>query len=142
MVRALELARLGLNSTPPNPSVGCVLVRWGQVVGEGFHHRTGEPHAEIVALHEAGGAARGATAYVTLEPCSHHGRTPPCTDALIAAGVRRLVVAMRDPNPRVDGSASRDWSGPASRPRTVCWRGRLRRSTAASCAACSAAGPG
>jgi diaminohydroxyphosphoribosylaminopyrimidine deaminase/5-amino-6-(5-phosphoribosylamino)uracil reductase len=104
MVRALELARLGLNSTPPNPSVGCVLVRWGQVVGEGFHHRTGEPHAEIVALHEAGGAARGATAYVTLEPCSHHGRTPPCTDALIAAGVRRVVVAMRDPNPRVDGS--------------------------------------
>jgi diaminohydroxyphosphoribosylaminopyrimidine deaminase/5-amino-6-(5-phosphoribosylamino)uracil reductase len=104
MLRALELARLGLNSTPPNPSVGCVLVRWGQVVGEGFHHRTGEPHAEVVALHEAGGAARGATAYVTLEPCSHQGRTPPCTEALIAAGVRRVVVAMRDPNPRVDGS--------------------------------------
>jgi diaminohydroxyphosphoribosylaminopyrimidine deaminase/5-amino-6-(5-phosphoribosylamino)uracil reductase len=104
MVRALELARLGLYSTPPNPSVGCVLVRWGQVVGEGFHQRAGEPHAEIEALQEAGVAARGATAYVTLEPCSHHGRTPPCTDALIAAGVRRVVVAMRDPNPRVDGS--------------------------------------
>jgi diaminohydroxyphosphoribosylaminopyrimidine deaminase / 5-amino-6-(5-phosphoribosylamino)uracil reductase len=104
MVRALELARRGLYSTPPNPAVGCVLVRWGQVVGEGFHQRAGEPHAEIVALHEAGIAARGSTAYVTLEPCSHHGRTPPCADALIAAGVRRVVVAMRDPNPRVDGS--------------------------------------
>ena len=104
MVRALELARHGLYSTPPNPSVGCVLVRWGQVVGEGFHQRTGEPHAEVIALAEAGSAARGATAYVTLEPCSHHGRTPPCTEALVAAGVRRVVVAMRDPNPRVDGS--------------------------------------
>jgi diaminohydroxyphosphoribosylaminopyrimidine deaminase/5-amino-6-(5-phosphoribosylamino)uracil reductase len=104
MVRALELARLGLYSTPPNPSVGCVLVRWGQVVGEGYHLRAGEPHAEVIAVAEAGGAARGATAYVTLEPCSHHGRTPPCTEALIAAGVRRVVAAMRDPNPRVDGA--------------------------------------
>ena len=104
MVRALDLARHGLFSTPPNPAIGYVLVRWGQVEGEGFHQRAGEPHAEIVALHEAGIAARGATAYVTLEPCSHHGRTPPCADALIAAGVRRVVVAMRDPNPRVDGS--------------------------------------
>ncbi len=104
MVRALELARLGMYSTPPNPAVGCVLVRWGQVVGEGYHHRAGEPHAEVIALEEAGAAARGATAYVTLEPCSHHGRTPPCTEALIAAAVRRVVVAMRDPNPRVDGS--------------------------------------
>jgi diaminohydroxyphosphoribosylaminopyrimidine deaminase/5-amino-6-(5-phosphoribosylamino)uracil reductase len=104
MVRALELARRGLYSTPPNPSVGCVLVRWGQVVGEGHHQRAGEPHAEVVALQEAGGASRGSTAYVTLEPCSHHGRTPPCTEALIAAGVRRVVVAMRDPNPRVNGS--------------------------------------
>jgi diaminohydroxyphosphoribosylaminopyrimidine deaminase/5-amino-6-(5-phosphoribosylamino)uracil reductase len=104
MMRALELARHGIYSTPPNPSVGCVLVRWGQVVGEGYHQRTGEPHAEAIALAEAGGAARGATAYVTLEPCSHQGRTPPCAEALIAAGVRRVVVAMRDPNPRVDGS--------------------------------------
>jgi diaminohydroxyphosphoribosylaminopyrimidine deaminase/5-amino-6-(5-phosphoribosylamino)uracil reductase len=104
MVRALELARHGLYSTPPNPAVGCVLVRWGQVVGEGHHQRAGEPHAEVVAAQEAGGASRGSTAYVTLEPCSHHGRTPPCTEALIAAGVRRVVVAMRDPNPRVNGS--------------------------------------
>jgi diaminohydroxyphosphoribosylaminopyrimidine deaminase/5-amino-6-(5-phosphoribosylamino)uracil reductase len=104
MIRALELARQGLYSTPPNPAVGCVIVRWGQVVGEGFHQRTGEPHAEIRALQEAGHAASGATAYVTLEPCSHHGRTPPCTEALIAAGIRRVIVAMRDPNPRVDGS--------------------------------------
>ncbi len=104
MVRALELARRGLYSTPPNPSVGCVLVRWGQVVGEGYHQRTGEPHAEVIALAEARGAARGATAYVTLEPCAHHGRTPPCAEALIAAGVRRVVAAMRDPNPRVDGA--------------------------------------
>ena len=104
MVRALELARCGLNSTPPNPSVGCVLVRWGQVVGEGYHQRAGGPHAEVMALQEAGGAARGATAYVTLEPCSHHGRTPPCAEALIAAGVSRVVAAMADPNPLVAGS--------------------------------------
>lgn len=104
MARALELARHGIYSTPPNPAVGCVVARWGQVVGEGFHERAGEPHAEVVALHDAGHAARGATAYVTLEPCSHHGRTPPCTDALIAAGVARVVAAVRDPNPRVDGS--------------------------------------
>jgi diaminohydroxyphosphoribosylaminopyrimidine deaminase/5-amino-6-(5-phosphoribosylamino)uracil reductase len=104
MRRALDLARLGIYSTPPNPSVGCVLVRWGQVVGEGFHQRAGEPHAEAMALAEAGPATRGATAYVTLEPCSHHGRTPPCVEALIAAGVRRVVVAMRDPNPRVNGT--------------------------------------
>jgi diaminohydroxyphosphoribosylaminopyrimidine deaminase/5-amino-6-(5-phosphoribosylamino)uracil reductase len=104
MQRALELARRGLYSTPPNPSVGCVLVRWGQVVGEGFHQRTGESHAEVVAVRDAGAAAAGATAYVTLEPCAHHGRTPPCVDALIAAGVGRVVVAMRDPNPSVDGA--------------------------------------
>jgi len=104
MVRALELARRGLYSTPPNPAVGCVLTRWGQVVGEGYHQRAGEPHAEIMALQEAGIASRGSTAYVTLEPCAHHGRTPPCADALIAAGVRRVVVGMRDPNPRVNGS--------------------------------------
>jgi diaminohydroxyphosphoribosylaminopyrimidine deaminase/5-amino-6-(5-phosphoribosylamino)uracil reductase len=103
MTRALELARRGLYSTPPNPSVGCVIARWGQAVGEGHHERAGELHAEVVALRDAGHAARGATAYVTLEPCSHHGRTPPCTDALVVAGVRRVVAAMRDPNPHVSG---------------------------------------
>jgi diaminohydroxyphosphoribosylaminopyrimidine deaminase/5-amino-6-(5-phosphoribosylamino)uracil reductase len=103
MRRALELAGQGLYSTSPNPAVGCVLVRWGQAVGEGFHARAGGAHAEIAALEDAGPAAAGATAYVTLEPCSHHGRTPPCVDALIAAKVSRVVVAMRDPNPAVDG---------------------------------------
>ena len=103
MRRALELAAQGLYSTPPNPAVGCVLARWGQPVGEGFHARAGGAHAEVVALADAGPAAAGATVYVALEPCSHHGRTPPCVDALIAARVSRVVVAMRDPNPAVDG---------------------------------------
>jgi len=103
MRRALELAGRGLYSTAPNPAVGCVIVRWGQVVGEGFHERAGEPHAEVFALRDAGAAAVGATVYLTLEPCAHHGRTPPCVDALIEARVARVNVAMRDPNPRVDG---------------------------------------
>lgn len=104
MARALRLAALGLNTTTPNPRVGCVLVRDGEVVGEGWHQRAGEPHAEVHALAAAGARARGGTAYVTLEPCSHHGRTPPCADALLAAGVARVVAAMEDPNPRVAGS--------------------------------------
>ena len=104
MTRALELARLGIYSTPPNPAVGCVLVRDGRVVGEGHHRRTGGPHAEVHALEAAGEAARGATAYVNLEPCSHFGRTPPCTRALLTAGVARVVCSLRDPNPRVAGS--------------------------------------
>ncbi len=103
MIRALELARRGFDTTHPNPRVGCVLVRDGEVVGEGWHRRAGEPHAEAYALAEAGERARGATAYVTLEPCCHHGRTPPCTDGLLAAGVRRVVAAMEDPNPLIAG---------------------------------------
>jgi diaminohydroxyphosphoribosylaminopyrimidine deaminase / 5-amino-6-(5-phosphoribosylamino)uracil reductase len=104
MARALALAARGRNTTDPNPCVGCVLVRAGEVVGEGWHVRAGGPHAEINALHAAGERAQGATAYVTLEPCCHHGRTPPCTEALIGAGVRRVVAAMQDPNPRVGGA--------------------------------------
>lgn len=103
MQQALRLARRGYYSTMPNPRVGCVLVKNGQCVGEGFHIRAGGPHAEIHALNAAGDAASGATAYVTLEPCSHHGRTGPCADALIRAGIARLVVAMADPNPLVAG---------------------------------------
>jgi diaminohydroxyphosphoribosylaminopyrimidine deaminase/5-amino-6-(5-phosphoribosylamino)uracil reductase len=106
MARALDLARLGLATTDPNPRVGCVIAAGERVVGEGWHRRAGEPHAEVFALQAAGEAARGATAYVTLEPCCHHGRTPPCADALVAAGIGRVVYAMRDPNPRVDGGGA------------------------------------
>lgn len=104
MARALALAAQGLNTTTPNPRVGCVLMRDGQIVGEGWHRRAGEAHAEVHALQAAGSLAAGATAYVTLEPCSHFGRTPPCCDALIQAGVARVVAAMEDPNPLVAGS--------------------------------------
>ena len=103
MAHALALAARGLYTARPNPMVGCVIVRDGEVVGEGWHPRTGQPHAEVFALRAAGDRARGATAYVTLEPCAHHGRTPPCADALVAAGVGAVVVALRDPNPLVDG---------------------------------------
>lgn len=103
MARALELAARGLTTTSPNPRVGCVLAGPDGVVGEGWHERAGEPHAEIHALRQAGVLSRGATAYVTLEPCSHFGRTPPCADALIEAGVARVVVAMVNPNPLVAG---------------------------------------
>jgi diaminohydroxyphosphoribosylaminopyrimidine deaminase/5-amino-6-(5-phosphoribosylamino)uracil reductase len=103
MAHALELARRGYYSTHPNPRVGCVIVQGDEVVGAGFHHHAGGPHAEVGALAAAGGRARGATAYVTLEPCSHHGRTPPCADALVAAGVARVVFAAGDSNPRVAG---------------------------------------
>jgi diaminohydroxyphosphoribosylaminopyrimidine deaminase / 5-amino-6-(5-phosphoribosylamino)uracil reductase len=107
MAEALALAGRGLYTTTPNPRVGAVVVRDGAVVGRGFHERAGGPHAETIALAEAGERARGATAYVTLEPCSHHGRTPPCADALVAAGVSRVVAAMADPNPLARQGADR-----------------------------------
>lgn len=104
--RAFTLAEKGRGTTSPNPVVGCVIVADGEVVGEGFHERAGGPHAEVLALGAAGGRARGATAYVTLEPCNHTGRTPPCTDALMASGVTRVVIGMLDPNPRVAGGGA------------------------------------
>jgi diaminohydroxyphosphoribosylaminopyrimidine deaminase/5-amino-6-(5-phosphoribosylamino)uracil reductase len=107
MRRALELAQRGLYTTHPNPRVGAVLALDEQIVGEGWHEKAGHPHAEPAALREAGEKARGATAYVTLEPCCHHGRTPPCADALLAAGVKRVVFAIRDPNPRVNGGGAK-----------------------------------
>ncbi len=106
MAEALRLAELGLWTTDPNPRVGCVVAREGEIVGRGWHQRAGGPHAEVFALREAGEQARGGTAYVTLEPCAHHGRTPPCADALITAGVERVVVAAHDPFPQVDGKGS------------------------------------
>jgi len=110
MRRALDLAARGLNTTTPNPRVGCVIVRDGRVIGEGWHERAGEAHAEVRALAEVrarGESARGATIYVTLEPCNHTGRTPPCTNALLAAGIGRAVIAMRDPNPAAARGAER-----------------------------------
>ena len=106
MGRALALAAQGRTSTQPNPRVGCVIARGEQIIGEGWHQRSGEPHAEVFALREAGERARGATAFVTLEPCNHHGCTPPCSEALIAAGIARVIYASGDPNPRVDGSGA------------------------------------
>lgn len=103
MTLALRLAERGLFTTTPNPRVGCVVVRGGQIVGEGFHERAGQAHAEVNALRAAGARAEDATVYVTLEPCVHHGRTPPCVEALLAAKVKRVVVAMGDPNPKVSG---------------------------------------
>ena len=138
MAEALRLAEKGLLTTTPNPRVGCVIVRDGEAVGAGWHEKAGGPHAEILALRAAGTRARGATAYVSLEPCSHHGRTPPCVDALIEAGVARVVAAMQDPNSKVAGSgfASLDgrtalasgqsqWiTGPEARRDGHAWRAR------------------
>ena len=104
MSRALRLARHGMYTAHPNPRVGCVLVKDGKIVGKGWHRKTGEAHAEVAAIKDAGASAEGATAYVTLEPCSHQGKTPPCADALIAAGVQHVVAAMLDPNARVSGN--------------------------------------
>ncbi|MCC7462972.1 MAG: bifunctional diaminohydroxyphosphoribosylaminopyrimidine deaminase/5-amino-6-(5-phosphoribosylamino)uracil reductase RibD [Gammaproteobacteria bacterium] len=106
MRRSLELAARGLFTTDPNPRVGCVLAAGGQIIAEGWHERAGEAHAEVRALQVAGASARGATAYVSLEPCAHQGRTPPCTAALIGAGVVRVVYALEDPNPRAQGGAA------------------------------------
>jgi diaminohydroxyphosphoribosylaminopyrimidine deaminase/5-amino-6-(5-phosphoribosylamino)uracil reductase len=103
MARALELAERGLYTTTPNPRVGCVVVRDGKIIGEGWHQHAGGPHAEVNALAAAGASVKGATAYVSLEPCSHHGRTPSCARALVSSGVARVVAAMRDPNPEVAG---------------------------------------
>ncbi|RME13010.1 MAG: bifunctional diaminohydroxyphosphoribosylaminopyrimidine deaminase/5-amino-6-(5-phosphoribosylamino)uracil reductase RibD, partial [Aquificota bacterium] len=103
MKRALELALLRKGLTHPNPAVGCVIVKEGEIVAEGYHERAGMPHAEVVALERAGERAKDATLYVTLEPCTHFGRTPPCTDAIIKAGIKRVVVATLDPNPLVSG---------------------------------------
>lgn len=103
MAKAIELAKCGRFTTTPNPNVGCVLVKDGEIVGEGFHQQAGSGHAEVNALAQAQSHAKGATAYVTLEPCSHYGRTPPCAEALKKAGVRRVVAAMVDPNPQVSG---------------------------------------
>lgn len=108
MARAQRLAERGLYSTDPNPRVGCVIAHGDRIVGEGYHTAAGGPHAEVVALDAAGARARAATAYITLEPCCHHGRTPPCTEALIAAGIERVVCAMRDPDPRVSGQGLRE----------------------------------
>jgi diaminohydroxyphosphoribosylaminopyrimidine deaminase/5-amino-6-(5-phosphoribosylamino)uracil reductase len=103
MARALQLGARGMYSTRPNPRVGCIIVNRGEIVGEGWHQRAGEPHAEVHALQQAGNGARDATCYVTLEPCCHHGRTPPCSTALVQSGVSRVVAAMLDPNPKVAG---------------------------------------
>jgi len=107
MRRALELAAKGLYTTTPNPRVGCVVVKNKKVVGEGWHEKAGGPHAEVVALEKAGRQAEGAALYVNLEPCNHHGRTPPCVDAILKAGVKRVVAAMRDPNPQAGGGGER-----------------------------------
>ncbi|WP_425918478.1 bifunctional diaminohydroxyphosphoribosylaminopyrimidine deaminase/5-amino-6-(5-phosphoribosylamino)uracil reductase RibD [Acinetobacter sp. TSRC1-2] len=103
MQRAIELARLGQYSTKPNPNVGCVIVKDGQLVGEGFHPKAGQPHAEVFAMRQAADQAKGATAYVTLEPCAHYGRTPPCAKGLVEAGIAKVIVACPDPNPLVAG---------------------------------------
>ena len=130
MSRALMLAERGLYTTEPNPRVGCVLVVDGEVVGEGWHVRAGEGHAEVNALAQAGERARGATAYVTLEPCSHFGKTPPCADALIKAGVARMVAACSGCVRRVSRSSA------------GCWKIRRGRSTPVLSSACSRACPG
>lgn len=101
MAKAIELAEKARGCTSPNPMVGALIVKDGRIIGEGYHQKAGEPHAEVYALHQAGMDARGATLYVTLEPCSHYGKTPPCAKRVIAAGISRVVIGMIDPNPLV-----------------------------------------
>jgi diaminohydroxyphosphoribosylaminopyrimidine deaminase/5-amino-6-(5-phosphoribosylamino)uracil reductase len=127
MARALRLAERARHWARPNPHVGCVLVRDGEVVGEGFSQPAGGAHAEVEALRRAGAAAAGATAYVTLEPCCHHGRTPPCTDALLRARVSRVVAALRDPYPAVDGGGFAALRPPVCAWRRGSWRRRRAR---------------
>ena len=118
MAEALRLAEQGLWTTDPNPRVGCVLAHGDEIVGRGWHQRAGEPHAEVFALRDAGPRARGATAFVTLEPCSHYGRTPPCADALIEAGVAEVIMAIKDPHPRVAGAGRERLRGAGIRVRS------------------------
>src|SRR6516165_6316086 len=139
MQRALTLAARGLETTDPNPRVGCVVAQRGRVIGEGWHERAGEAHAEIAALRAAGNQAAGATVYVTLEPCSHHGRTPPCVEALIAARVARVLIAARDPTRRSMARVPLRCVPPASRSNPGSWKRRLLTSMRASSAACSPA---
>src|SRR5687767_15394694 len=106
MARAIALTDRGRDTATPNPAVGCVIVKQGRVIGEGWHEKAGEPHAEVRALAAATESPQGATVYVSLEPCVHHGRTPPCVDALIAAKVGRVVAALQDPNPEVNGAGA------------------------------------
>lgn len=106
MKKALELAKTALGYTTPNPAVGCVIVKDGEIVGTGYHHKAGTPHAEVWALREAGERAKGATVYVTLEPCAHYGRTPPCARTLVEKGVGKVIMAMLDPNPLVAGKGA------------------------------------
>jgi len=139
MRRALTLAQRGLYTTTPNPRVGCVVTRGEAIIGEGWHERAGSPHAEVLALR--GIDARGASVYVTLEPCNHHGRTPPCVPALVQAGAARVVAAMRDPNREAAAVAKRS-RRPAFASSTGCSRRRRASSTSASSRASRAAGPG
>ena len=124
MRRALELAAKGEGCVEPNPMVGCVIARGAEIIGEGWHGRFGGPHAEAEALRLAGARAAGAAMYVTLEPCSHFGKTPPCTKAVLAAGVKRVVIAMQDPFPQVAGGGLAELRARAWRWNAACWRSR------------------
>ena len=129
MRRAVELAARGEGFVEPNPMVGCVVAQGAEIIGEGFHRRFGGPHAEVEALEMAGRRAAGATLYVTLEPCCHQGKTPPCTQAVLAAGVRRVVVALRDPFPQVRGGGIAELEAAGIAVEVGCWRPRPGGST-------------